>query len=124
VILVDTSIWIDHLHAHDSMLGALLEAREVLGHRYVRGELACGHLRERRTLLRRLPQALVATDGEVMDLIERHRLMGRGLGYVDAHLLAATILTPDARLWTRDRNLAGIARSLGLEAELPGQHRN
>ena len=120
MILADTSVWIDHLRAHDPVLAALLDIGRVLGHAFVRGELACGRLQQRSvilSLLHRLPQAVVATDTEVLDLIERHRLMGRGIGYVDAHLLAGTMLTPDARLWTRDRNLSAAAQHLGLDAD-------
>ena len=89
----------------------------MLGHVFVRGELACGNLRRRAevlALLAGLPQAVVAEHGEVMALIDRHRLMGRGIGYVDAHLLAGTLLTGGARLWTRDLRLAAIAGQLGV----------
>lgn len=123
MILVDTSVWVDHLRAHDPALAGLLEGGRVLGHPFVRGELACGHLRHRAeilTLQGRLPQAARATDDEVLGFIERRGLMGRGIGYLDAHLLAATALTADARLWTRDRRLATAARHLGLEAQPAG----
>lgn len=117
MILVDTSVWIDHLRVGDPELGRLLDRGLVLGHVFVRGELACGNLRRRAevlVLLADLPQAVVAEDGEVLALIERQRLMGRGIGYVDAHLLAATLLTPGARLWTRDVRLAAVAGQLGV----------
>jgi predicted nucleic acid-binding protein len=120
VILADTSVWIDHLRSHDPLLARLLDAGQVLGHAFVRGELACGHLQQRAPILSflaRLPQAMMADDDEVIGLIDRYRLMGKGIGYVDAHLLTATMLTPDAQLWTRDRNLSALARSLGLEAD-------
>jgi predicted nucleic acid-binding protein len=91
----------------------------VLGHPFVLGEIALGRLRDPALvlgLLADLPQAIVATDGEVLGFIRRHGLAGLGIGYVDAHLLAAARLTPDARLWTRDRRLAEAAERLGLAA--------
>jgi predicted nucleic acid-binding protein len=117
MILVDTSVWIDHLRRGDARLLLALEAGEVLTHPFVIGELACGNLRNRGEildLLAHLPAAPAAADAEVLGFIERRKLMGRGMGYVDAHLLAATALARPARLWTRDRRLAGIATSLGL----------
>lgn len=117
MILVDTSIWIDHLRTGDSQLSALLQESHVLAHPWVTGELALGHLSRRGEilgLLRNLPQATVATDGEVLTLIDNQQLFGLGIGYVDAHLLAATVLTPGARLWTRDKRLAAVAMKRGL----------
>jgi hypothetical protein len=84
----------------------------VLGHPFVLGELALGQLRQRATVLQalaELPQATIATEAEVLALIDQAGLAGSGLGYVDAHLLAATRLTQGARLWTRDRRLAAVA---------------
>lgn len=115
MILVDTSIWIDHLRAGSETLGRLLEGGAVLGHPWVVGELALGHLRQRGEvigLMASLPQATVATPAEVLTLIERHGLYGAGVGYVDAQLLAATNLTSGARLWTGDRRLAAVASRL------------
>jgi hypothetical protein len=120
VILADTSIWVDHLRSGAAGLNERLLAAEVLGHPFIIGELACGHLRGRSeilALLQDLPQARVGTDAEVLYYIERYRLMGRGIGYVDAHLLAATALTPAARLWTADRKLHEVAVGLGLARE-------
>lgn len=117
MILVDTSIWIDHLHTGDVELTELLQDGHVLAHPWVTGELALGHLSRRSeilALLGNLPQAAVATDLEVLTLIETRHLVGQGIGYVDAHLLAATLLTPGARLWTRDKRLATTARRHGL----------
>jgi predicted nucleic acid-binding protein len=97
VILVDTSIWIDHLRTGDPELGELLRDGQVLAHPWVTGELALGHLSRRSEILgliHNLPQATVATDGEVLTLIDKRQLFGLGIGYVDAHLLAATALTP------------------------------
>jgi predicted nucleic acid-binding protein len=121
VILVDSSVWIDHLREGDTILVDLLEHGRVLGHAFVLGELACGRLRHRSeilTLLADLPQAVVANDAEVLDLIKQRGLMGRGIGYVDAHRFAGTLPTPEAALWTRDRRLAAIARELGAGAGL------
>ncbi len=117
MILVDTSIWIDHLRAGDEHLAALLDKGQVLMHPLAIGELACGNLRRREEvlgLLKDLPRAPVATDPEVLFFIERHRLMGKGIGYLDAHLLAATSLANPARLWTRDKRLRSMVVSLKL----------
>lgn len=117
MILVDTSIWVDHLRAGDEALVALLGRTMVLSHPFVVGELACGNLRNREEVLRlvqRLPQAPAARDAEVLRFVGQHRLMGRGIGYVDAHLLVATALAGSARLWTRDQRLAAVARDLKL----------
>ena len=117
MILVDTSVWIDHLRAGDDELAALLNGSRVLMHPFVLGELACGNLRNRELVLRLLkdlPRAAVATDEEVLFFIERHALMGRGIGYVDAHLLAAVTLSDSARLWTRDKGLRALANELAL----------
>jgi hypothetical protein len=116
VIVVDTAVWIDHLRNSDQELAALLEDGRVLGHPWVTGELALGSLRARTEILRlldELPQAQVATDAELLEFIDHHELHGLGIGYVDAQLLAATILT-DAELWTRDRRLQAAAEQLGV----------
>jgi predicted nucleic acid-binding protein len=119
VILVDTSVWVDHLRHGDPTLAGLLWQAEVLGHPWVTGELALGHLSQRGeilTLLTGLPNATVATDTEVLAFIDVHRLHGRGIGYVDAQLLASTLLTPEASLWTRDKRLQKAASDLGRVA--------
>jgi predicted nucleic acid-binding protein len=116
VILVDTSVWIDHLRARDDKLVALLNAGMVLGHPFVIGELAVGNLVGRETVLNALsglPRAVVATDAEALHFIDRYALFGFGVGYVDIHLLAAVRLTPAAQLWTRDKRLHGMAVQLG-----------
>ena len=116
MILADTSVWIGHLGSGNSALVGLLEAGLVLSHPWVVGELALGRLAQRDEviqLLEGLPQASVATDEEVISFIELHRLFGQGIGYVDAQLLAATLLTADAALWTFDRALADSAYRLG-----------
>src|SRR5580692_5507193 len=117
MILVDTSVWVDHLRANDKTLVELLGRSEALAHPFVTGEIALGHLRRREFVLgalARLPQAVVASDHEVPIFISRHSLSGLGIGYVDAHLLAATALTGGSTLWTRDRRLRDVAGSLGL----------
>jgi predicted nucleic acid-binding protein len=119
VILVDTSVWVEHLRAGDKMLAALLDAGRVLAHPFVIGELALGELRQRELVLetmRNLPQSGAATDEEVLHFIGRHRLFGSGIGYVDAHLLAAVLLSSASALWTRDKRLLGVADRLGLAA--------
>jgi predicted nucleic acid-binding protein len=119
VILVDTSIWIDHLRTGNAELIALLEESIVLGHSWVTGELSLGQLSARREiliLLGNLPQATVATPEEITKLIEDRHLHGLGIGYVDAQLLAATLLTADAQLWTRDKRLSAAAARLGIVA--------
>ena len=125
MILIDTSVWVDHLRAGDKALAALLDTGMVLAHPFVIGELALGNLRQREIVLNALadlPHAGVATDAEVLYFIERHALFGRGIGYIDAHLLAAVQLTASAELWTNDKKLHGIAVKLGL-AFTPRQHR-
>ena len=117
MILVDTSIWVDHLRSTDALLVKLLGRNEVLAHPFVIGEIALGHLSRRQMILHDLsclPRAKTATDDEVMAYIERKKLFGLGVGYIDAHLLAATALTTGARLWARDRRLNSAARNLGL----------
>ena len=116
MILVDTSVWVDHLRSGDAQLAELLERGAVLGHPFVVGEIACGSLRDRGAilaLLQHLPMATVAEPDEVLAYISRHRLHGKGIGYVDAHLLASTALTGGAKLWTRDRRLHAVAGELG-----------
>ncbi len=123
MILVDTSVWVDHLRNGNSTLSQLLERAMVLGHPFVTGELALGNLSRRAELLRllgNLPQSEVATTSEVAAFIESRRLHGLGIGYVDAHLLAAARLNIDALLWTLDRALAAVAQSLELGTGLGG----
>ncbi|MEO7149702.1 MAG: type II toxin-antitoxin system VapC family toxin [Rhodanobacteraceae bacterium] len=120
MILVDTSVWIDHLRRGDAALATALDAGNVLMHPFVIGELACGNLKNRAALfalLLQLPVAPMATDAEALDYIDRYRLMGRGIGYLDMHLLAATALAPGAKLWTRDKRLASVAGELKLAFE-------
>jgi predicted nucleic acid-binding protein len=112
VILVDTSIWIDYFRDSDDHLRDRLQANNVCTHPMVLGELACGQFNARReifSLLDALPSAVVATDTEARAFIEQRALMGRGIGFIDVHLLAATALTGDTRLWTRDKRLHRLA---------------
>lgn len=117
MILVDTSIWVDHLRSGNNELVRLLSDLQVLVHPFVVGELACGNIRNRTEVLKLLgdlPQATIATDSETLYFIERHHLMGRGIGYVDAHLLAAISLTSPGRIWTLDKRLARVSHELGV----------
>lgn len=119
MILVDSSVWIDHFRHDDPALSELLNTRQVVTHPFVIGELALGSLRQRAIVLdalRGLPGTLIASDEEVHILIERHALFGLGIGYIDAHLLAGTLLTVGTQLWTRDKRLRAIAARLGLDA--------
>lgn len=119
--LADTSVWIDHLSRGDRTLQRLLQSDGVVIHPFVIGELALGRWPNRTAVLHslhRLPRTVVAQDGEVLRLIEDWSLFGCGIGYVDAHLLAAVLLTPDTRLWTRDKRLRTVAQQLSLDAAL------
>lgn len=116
MILVDTSVWVDHLRTGNATLGRALERGEVLGHPWVIGEVSLGHLGRRDeilNLLHGLPQATVASTEEVQATIDRQHLTGSGVGYVDAQLLTATMLTPDSVLWTADRRLLAVAERIG-----------
>ncbi len=118
MILVDTSVWIDHLRSGNRTLISLLDREEVLTHPFVIGELACGRMRNRQQILEligRLPGARVADHEEVLAFVERDRLFGRGIGWVDAHLLAAALLS-HAMLFTLDRRLSRLARAVGVWA--------
>ena len=129
MILVDTSVWINHLNPndrrfsiqHSERLKTLLNDNLVLGHSMVIGELACGNLKDRQTVLtdlKNLPKASVATDDHVISFIEEKQLMGRGISYIDFHLLAATELTQSAELWTLDGRLIDVATELNLAYQI------
>jgi predicted nucleic acid-binding protein len=116
LILADTSVWIDHLRRGDRTMSGLLANGQILGHPAVVGEIGLGSMANRHEILRLLtdlPQAVPATHDEVTAYIDTHSLFGLGIGYVDAHLLAATALTAGASLWTRDKRLRVAASSLG-----------
>jgi predicted nucleic acid-binding protein len=117
MILVDTSVWVAHLRYGDDTLVQQLQTGQVLAHPFVIGEISLGNLRKRSIILgalQNLPQAVVASDAEVLGFIEEHELAGKGVGYIDAHLLASARLTPDTALWTRDTRLATAAKRLGV----------
>jgi predicted nucleic acid-binding protein len=115
LILVDTSVWVDHLRSGDAQLVDMLESNTVVIHPFVVGEIACGSLADRALtldLLQHLPLAAVAESDEILDYIERHNLHGKGIGYVDVHLLASAAIG-ETKLWTRDKRLLAVARDLG-----------
>lgn len=120
MILVDTSVWVDHLRRGNAQLAELLERNFVIMHPFVIGEIACGSLSDRAVLLdllQQLPSVVVADHDEALGFIERHGLHGRGIGYLDVHLLASVALTQEAALWTRDKRLHSVADDLGLAQE-------
>lgn len=124
MILVDSSVWIDHLRKQEPTLERLLEDGLVLAHPFVIGEIALGRLRQRAVLiglLLDLPMADAVTDDELIGFIELHGLFGHGIGLVDAHLLASVRLTADATLWTRNKRLLAVATTMNVAAALPGQ---
>jgi predicted nucleic acid-binding protein len=118
-LLADSSIWLDHIRQPSADLAQALRRRSMLTHMLVIGELAMGSIARRGEVLAALLQlrlAVRADDMEVLDMVERHRLFGTGIGLIDAHLLASCLLTPDCRLWTRDRRLGRAAERLGVVA--------
>ena len=117
MVLVDTSVWINHLRSNEPDLISLLDKSQIVIHPMVIGELACGNLPNRYDVLEHLeglPQVSVVTHDEVLFFIEHHRLMGSGIGYVDAHLLASSVLHGTTRVWTRDRRMTTIADELNI----------
>jgi len=117
MILADTSVWIDHLRTLNPEMQTLLRNKRILMHPFVIGEIACGTLRERTALLaslRDLRQSRLAANEEVFELIERRRLWGRGISWVDAHLLASALLTR-CRLWSFDQQLQAAAHFLNID---------
>ena len=116
MLLVDTSIWVDHFRQGMPLLGELLNAGDVATHPFVIGELACGNLKNRNeilALLSALPSVEVATHPEALHLVDAQSLRGTGLGWVDVHLLAAALLNR-MPLWTRDHKLHAAASALGI----------
>jgi hypothetical protein len=116
MVLVDTSVWVLHLREGNSELERLLNNGEVVCHPFIVGELACGNLKKRMeilSLLQALPRAIEAEHQDVMQFIENHQLMGRGLGYIDMHLLASALLT-EVLIWTFDKRLRDISLELGI----------
>ena len=122
MILVDTAVWITHLQSGNGTLLRLLADGEVLGHPLVTGELSVGNIVERRRFLRLvddLPSPVIASDDEVRHFLEMHHLFGRGVGFVDLHLLLSVRLTPETLLWTRDKRLHAIAVEMSLAFNEP-----
>jgi predicted nucleic acid-binding protein len=118
-------VWVDHLRKGDAQLADLLERGAVVMHPFVVGEIACGSLGTRSSileLLQDLPMAVMAENAEVLDFIEHRNLFGRGLGYVDVHLLVSTVLTDGAKLWTRDKRLQAVAEVLGCSYAQAAAH--
>ena len=117
MILADTSVWAQHLRGGDRLLAERLEAGHIVGHALVVAEIALGSLRDRTGILGLLDDLAslpVADADEVRVLIERRRLFGRGIGFVDASLVASCLLVPGTRIWTRDRKLDAVAREAGV----------
>ncbi len=117
MVLVDTSVWIDHFRKASRKLASLLEAEDVAIHPFVLGELACGNLGNRKeviALFHALPGTTKVEDDELLLFIDRHRLMGRGIGLVDAHLLASCCID-SCLLWTRDKRLRVVAKEMNIE---------
>lgn len=120
-IIADSAIWIDHLGKGDAELATQLKRRRILMHPMIIGEVALGSIAQRRIVLEELhalPRAAPASHAEVMAMIEWLGLFNRGIGYVDAHLLAATCHLSDGRLWTRDKRLRAQAERVGVAADL------
>lgn len=121
MLLVDTSVWIDHLRKGDIQLVDALNANTVLCHSYIIGEIALGSFKNRVKLLSfldNLPQAPLATNDEVRLLIERRNLYGRGIGYVDCTLIASALIASEVKIWTRDKRLQAIIEELNLSVPL------
>ena len=116
MVLVDTSIWINHFRKSESRLIELLEQGDVVTHPFITGELACGNMKNRKqiiSLLHALPSAPKASDDEILFFIDRHSIMGRGIGLIDAHLLASCKLA-HCILWSTDKRLLLVANDMGL----------
>ena len=116
MILVDTSVWIDHFRRSSKRLSALLDEEAVYTHPFVLGELACGNMKNRKeiiALLRALPSTQKASDDEIVYFIEKHRLGGRGIGLIDVHLLASCFIS-ECLLYTLDKRLHEVAEDLNV----------
>lgn len=122
MILADANIWIDYFRAGDLRLQTLLSNREVVMHPCLAAELALGSLRDRSRMLVRLdtmPQARVVALRDIRRMIEARSLYAKGIGLIDAHLVASCLITPGTQLWTRDSALKGVAKAMGIDAGLP-----
>ncbi len=114
--LVDTSVWVDHLNKNDVLVVNLLEEFTVCVHPFIIGELACGSMKNRYEILKlllNLPQVTVATNDEIVSFIDRHQLFGKGLGYIDVHLIASCMMDK-INLYTRDKKLSGVAQNFNI----------
>lgn len=121
MILADTSIWVDYFRKGDAELARHLDAVGIAMHRYVLIELMLGNVPNREenlTYLELLPMAKVANEEEVRRMITAHSLSRRGIGFVDAHLIASALITPETLLWSRDKRLLQVAGELGVGAKL------
>ena len=117
MIVVDTSIWIDHIHSGEPSLNSLLMRDHALMHPHALGEIALGSIRNREQVLARfllLPVPMMAKEGHILSLIEDEKLVATGIGYTDAHLLASALITPGGKLWTRDKHLHAQAERLAV----------
>jgi predicted nucleic acid-binding protein len=122
VILADTSVWVSHFRKKDAELYQQLQRKNISIHPFVVTELVLGNLPARQVTIAALdllPMVKIAQADEVRSMIEAKSLFQRGIGFVDAHLLASTLITSQTVLWTRDRQLRNIAKALGLDADLP-----
>ena len=117
MVLVDTSVWVSHLRHGNEDLQKLLHGGEVVCHPFIVGELACGNLKNRNeilTYLQSLPMTILTEDEEALRFIEDHQLMGKGLGYIDVHLIASAVLT-NVLLWTLDKTLDKFTEKIGIK---------
>lgn len=120
-VLADRSIWIDYFRREDPRLTSLLDQGDIVIHPFVIGELVLGRVSKISHMLddlNTLPKATIASNDEVLELIVKRKLSGLGIGYVDAHLLASTMLTIEASIWTRDKRLLAAAKALKLAADV------
>ncbi len=120
MILVDTLVWVDHMQRGNGGLAERLLGGLVCRHPYIVGELALGNLKQRASVqdaVQHLPALAMATDAEVLAFIDAHMLYGTGVGYVDVHLLAAVLLTPNSTLWTLDKRLHEAATRIGVAVD-------
>jgi len=120
MVLVDTSVWVSHFRDGNIELANLLNVGSVLCHPLIVGELACGNLKDRTVILsflQLLPMSIEAEHEEVLSFIENHHLMGKGMGYVDVHLIASALLT-GVPIWTLDKKLAQAADGLHVKYKI------
>lgn len=116
MVLADTSIWVEHLRYGNKELGNLLRKTDICCHPFIIGELSCGNLKNRReilSLLSDLPTVTIAENEEVLELVETRKLMGHGIGWIDAHLLASALLS-GSPMWTADKRLRTLTAALGV----------